>query len=51
MIWMRLGITQLSPDVWQQPEKDVANSIVHVMVGPSTRLPAKFALLGIDLYG
>jgi hypothetical protein len=51
MIWMRLGITQLFPDVWQRPEKDVPNGIIHVMVRPSTCLPAKFALLGIDLYG
>jgi hypothetical protein len=47
---MRLGMTQFSPDVRHQPEKDVVNSIVHVMVGPLTRLPAKFTTVGIDLY-
>jgi hypothetical protein len=48
---MRLGITQFFPDVRQQPEKDFPNGIVHIVVGPSTRLPAKFAILGIDLHG
>ncbi|KPJ58493.1 MAG: hypothetical protein AMJ46_14120 [Latescibacteria bacterium DG_63] len=55
VIGMPFRITQFSPDTWCT-EEIPKNGIVHVMVwpstevGPSARLPAKLAFLGIHLH-